>query len=96
MPTETFFDNPRKKILNLGYALEAMQLTNEIEVKINRALGTKDTLIHIAIRQAIEDKVPYIKIIEMVRDFAVDNEVMIANIIGLSLTKQVLNFGKTS
>lgn len=96
MPTETFLDNPRKKVLDLGNALQAMQLINEIQVKMNRMIGTKDTLISIAIKQAIVDKVPYIVIIENIRDMAVDNENIISDTIGLKLTKEILSFGKSS
>ena len=90
--SETFIDNPQKKVVDLGKALRAIKLMDDIQAKMNRMLGTKDNLISIAVKSAIERKEPYVEIIFMLRDFAKDNKTIIQDIIGVDLTKQVLAF----
>ena len=76
----------------VSLALSAFRLVNEIESKI-AGQGEKNMIAY-TIQLAIKRNQPLLDIIETIHDQAIDNYNAIADLIGIKLTDQVLNFGK--
>ena len=69
-------------------ALQAMDLI----IRIEQAVAGNEGLIAIAIKTAIRNGTPAIEIINMVKDMANDNETIIQDLLGVSLTHRIKLF----
>lgn len=92
MSTET---NPYR-LLNLGDALTAMRIVDDIAIKKSKMLGSVNSVLSLSIDLAIQEKRPCVEIVKMLQDCSIDNKNMVADIIGLKLTNEILDFGKSS
>ena len=84
------------KILNAVFnnrtagALKAMRIMQDVEIKI----AGNNSMIAICIYLAIVKNTPYIDIINTIKDMATDNYNAIADLIGIKLTDEILNYWK--
>lgn len=71
-------------------ALQAMRIMHDVELK----LAGHENMVAICIKNAINDGTPYINIITTIQEMAIDNYNAIADLIGIKLTDEILNFYK--
>jgi hypothetical protein len=72
-----------------GY-LQAMRIMQDVELK----LAGNENMIAICIKSAINNGTPYVDIITTIQEMATDNYNAIADLIGIKLTDEILNYWK--
>lgn len=81
------FDNPTL-LSDLPKLLPAMKLGMDIEDKLKE----KQSEFALAIKEAIKNNVPYLKIVKEIKSIALENKELVEDNIGLRLTNEILNF----
>lgn len=84
------------KVLNAVFnnrtsgALQAMRIMQDVELK----LAGNENMIAICIKSAINKGTPYVDIITTIQEMTTDNYNAIADLIGIKLTDEILNYWK--
>jgi hypothetical protein len=84
------------KVLNAVFnnrtsgALQAMRIMQDVEMK----LAGSENMVAICIKGAINKGTPYVDIITTIQEMATDNYNAIADLIGIKLTDEILNYWK--
>jgi hypothetical protein len=84
------------KVLNAAFnnrtagALQAMRIMQDVELK----LAGNENIVAISIKGAINNGTPYVDILTTIQEMAIDNYNAIADMIGIKLTDEILNYWK--
>lgn len=84
------------KVLNAVFnnrtagALQAMRIMQDVELK----LAGNENMVALCIKGAINNGTPYVDIITTMQGMAIDNYNAIADMIGIKLTDDILNYWK--